>query len=80
MKLLMTGAIAFILAITILVFHSYIEGIVEYSIIDVTGEVIKESPIDETSKQSINRALWLFGFAGTITFIGGLIVIFKKFF
>lgn len=78
--LTITGAIAFIIAITIFLFQSHIEGIVEDSMMDATGDVVKESPIDETSKQGINSALWLFGFAGTIAFIGGLLAIFKKFF
>ena len=78
--LTITGAITFIIAISIFLFQSHIEGIVEDSMIDATDDVVKESPIDETSKQGINSALWLVGFAGTITFIGGLIAIFKRFF
>ena len=81
MKILtITGAIAFVIAITLFLFNSHIEGIVEDSMMSATGEVIKDSPIDETSKQGISSALWLIGIAGIIAFIGGLIAIFKKFF
>lgn len=81
MKILtIAGIIGFFVAISIFLFQGYIEGIIEDSMMNATGEVIKDSNLDEISKQSINIALVLFVFAGTITSIGGLIAKFKNFF
>ncbi len=74
------GIIGFFIAISIFIFQSYVGGIVENLMIGTTGEIIKSSAMDETSKQGINGALMLLGVAGTLAFVGGLIAIFKKFF
>lgn len=78
--LTIVGFIGFLIVISVFLIHSYAEGIVQDSMISATGEVINNSPVDDTAKEGISHLLALFGFVGAVAFITGLLAIFKKFF
>jgi len=48
--------------------------------LDATGQVVKDSPIDQQAKTSILSTLTIYEIAGFFAFVGGIVFLVKKFF
>ncbi|MBI2129190.1 hypothetical protein HYU07_03030 [Candidatus Woesearchaeota archaeon] len=79
-KITIFGIIAFIVALSVFLLNNYIQGVAEDAMLDATGQVVKDSPIDQQTKTSILSTLTLYEIAGFFVFIGGIVFLVKKFF
>ncbi len=79
-KITIIGILGFVMALFIFLFQSYIGGIAEDAMLDATGQVVKNSPIDQQAKTSILSTLTIYKIVGFFAFIGGIIFLVKKFF
>ena len=72
--------IAFIVALFSFLIYNYIEGTVQDTMIDATGQVIKDTNLDSASKSSLLDTFSTIKILGIFGMIGGLILLVKKFF
>lgn len=72
--------VAFVIALFSFFIYDYIEGTVQDTMIDATGQVVKDSPIDSASKVSILSTFTMLKVAGIIGTIGGIALLVKKHF
>ena len=72
--------IAFAAALFSFLIYNYIEGTAQDAMIDVTAQVVKDSPMDNSYKNMMNSTLALINFVGVIAFFGGIFVLVKKYF
>ena len=72
--------IAFVVALFSFFIYDYIEGTVQDTMIDATGQAVTDSPIDSASKTSILSTFTILKVAGFIGTIGGIALLVKKHF
>lgn len=72
--------VAFVVALFGFLIYDYIEGTVQDTMLDVTGEVVKDTNLDNSSKSSLLDTFATIKLLGIIGTIGVLIVLVKKYF
>lgn len=70
----------FILAIGGFLIQDYVTGTVTDVMIDVNANVIKQSPIDDTSKQAILPVIYSLKIVGIVGTLIGLYAIYQEYF
>ena len=72
--------VAFFIALFSFLVYDYIEGTIQDAMVDVTGQVVKDTNIDDSSKGSLLGTLSTIKMVGIFGTIGGVILLIKKFF
>jgi len=72
--------VAFFIALFSFLVYDYIEGTIQDTMVDVTGQVVKDTNIDDSSKGSLLGTLSTIKMIGIFGTIGGVILLIKKFF
>ena len=72
--------VAFFIALFSFLVYDYIEGTIQDTMVDVTGQVVKDTNIDDSSKGSLLGTLSTIKMVGIFGTIGGVILLIKKFF
>lgn len=71
--------ISLVIALTSFIAHEQIQGTMEDTATQITGQAIQQSQIETPVKEALLTSLSLFSLAGTVGTIGGIITIFKKY-
>ena len=72
--------VAFFIALFSFLVYDYIEGTIQDAMVDVTGQVVKDTNIDDSSKGSLLGTLSTIKMVGIFGTIGGVILLIKKYF
>ena len=72
--------VAFFIALFSFLVYDYIEGTIQDTMVDVTGQVVKDTNIDDSSKGSLLGTLSTIKMVGIFGTIGGVILLIKKYF
>ena len=72
--------VAFFIALFSFLVYDYIEGTIQDTMVDVTGQVVKDTNIDDSSKGSLLGTLSTIKMVGIFGMIGGVILLIKKYF
>jgi len=72
--------VAFFIALFSFLVYDYIEGTIQDTMVDVTGQVVKDTNIDDSSKGSLLGTLSTIKMIGIFGTIGGVILLIKKYF
>ena len=79
-KLTIVAVITFSLALFGFLAYDSIEGAIQDTAMDMTGEAVKQAQIDSGIKESIISAFDLLKIVGIVGTIGGIAVLWKKYF
>ena len=72
--------VAFFIALFSFLVYDHIEGNIQDTMMDVTGQVVRETDIDDSSKSSLLGTLSMVKMVGIFGTIGGVILLIKRYF